>query len=408
MMKKAINQILLLCICILSVRALDKPEITGKTAITIDVDTGDIIFAKDMDRRMYPASTTKLITAVMLAQNRSREDILTYSVRAKAEVPYKLFIPAGSWMRAGYAMDALLIHSANDIAYMIAENIDSTIEQFSLRMNNYVHQGLDLKHTHFVNPSGLHSNNHYSTAYELSVIARELYTYPWIMETLGKKRSELYINDYQGIDLNSRNKLVLENKCTGGKTGWTPEAQHCLVAFFERDKRRIIGVVLGSHSNSGSLYDPEETIVFEDMEKIINYSYKVKKEPIIKADSIVRTIPLKYRIFPVIGPVVSRLLKLQPKEDVLVYMHGGPLQISFTVPPVDIHKLNKKKSAGLLTIKQHENSYIFKLYPTISSNDILRWDFLPFYTILVSLGLISVFLIFFIKIVLRKKKKQIP
>ncbi|MBN2534931.1 MAG: D-alanyl-D-alanine carboxypeptidase [Spirochaetales bacterium] len=396
------TRLLLLCICVLPVHALDKPDITGKAALTIDVDTGEIIYAKNIDRRLYPASTTKLITAVMLAKNKSRDDILTYSEQAGTAFPYKLFIPAGSWMRATYAMDALLVYSANDIAYMIAENIDGTIEKFAHRMNTYVQKELGLKDTHFMNPSGLHSVYHYSSAYELSIIAREVYAYPWIMKTLGKKRSVLRINDEKEITINNRNKLVLENRCTGGKTGWTPEAGHCLVSFFERDKRRIIGVILGAQSR----FNPEETTVFEDMEKIINYSYMTKKELLIKADSTVKTVTFTFRVVPFLGPV-THILKLQVKEDVSIYMHGGPLQIFFTVPPVNILDLHKNKPAGFLTVKQRLSSEVFSLYPAVSFHDIMRWDILPFYTAVISIGLFIALLISFMIFILRKKRKRV-
>jgi D-alanyl-D-alanine carboxypeptidase len=355
---------------------------------------------------MFPASTTKLITAMLLVQNRSREDVLSYTKRAEAAVPYKLMIPAGSWMRAKYAMDALLVYSANDIANMIAENIDGTIEQFSLHMNRYVQQELGLENTHFTNPSGLHSENHYSSAYDLSVIAREIYMYPWIMGTLSKKKSILLINDNQEIVVENRNRLVLTNICVAGKTGWTPQAEHCLVALFKRDERRIAGVILGSHSDSKFLYNPEETLVYEEMVKIIDYSYKVQKKLLIKENSIVKTIPLTFRIFPLLGPV-SRELKLKIKEPVYVYMNKEPLRIFFTVPPVNILHLNKKRPAGVLTIKQRENSSVFNLYPTISSHDILRWDILPLYTALISIILIIVFFVSFIMVILRRKKNRV-
>jgi D-alanyl-D-alanine carboxypeptidase len=345
---------------------------------------------------MYPASTTKLITAILLAQNRTREDILFYSQRAKASYPYKLDLPAGTELKASYAMDALLLFSGNDIAYMIAENIDKDIEHFSQRMNSFI-RDLGLKNTHLCNPSGLHEGNHYTTAYDLSVVARALYAYPWIMETITKKNSVLYFNNNQEIQIKNRNKLVTGKGCTGGKTGWTPKAGRCLVALFERDARRIAGVVLGS------IYNPEDTIVFEDMEKIIDYSYEVKKESLIKADSIVKTIPVRFRIVPLLGPVVSRSLKLKIKEPVNVYMNSEPVHISFSVPHVDIFQLDKNKPAGLLTVKQRETKYVFKLYPAFSSHDILRWDILPFYTATISIILIIIFLTFIITIALKKK-----
>ena len=93
---KRIAALLLLIFSLFSVQALDKPEIAGKTAVTIDVETNELIFTKNIDRKMYPASTTKLITAILLARNKSKEDSLFYSPAAKASYPYKLNLPEGT------------------------------------------------------------------------------------------------------------------------------------------------------------------------------------------------------------------------------------------------------------------------------------------------------------------------
>ena len=99
------------------------PELTGKAALSLDAGTDEIIYALNIDTRMYPASITKLVTALLLARLKEKEDLLYYSAEAKASWPYKLDLPEGTHMRAEDAMDALLLFSANDVAWMIAENL---------------------------------------------------------------------------------------------------------------------------------------------------------------------------------------------------------------------------------------------------------------------------------------------
>ncbi|MBN2441021.1 MAG: D-alanyl-D-alanine carboxypeptidase [Spirochaetales bacterium] len=387
--------IFLSSLLILSAYSINNPLIIGKTALTIDVDTGEIIFAKDMDRRMYPASTTKLVTALLLAKSASGDDILTYSAKAKESYPYRLDPPVGTEIKASDAMDVLLLFSANDIAYMIGEHLAGSIDRFADQMNEYVNS-LGLLHTHFSNPSGLHSPDHYSTAYDLSVLARKVYSYPWIMETIGKKESVIRLNNIPRT-VRNRNKMLLQKGCIGGKTGWTPEAGRCLVALFQREKRNIVGIVLASE------YGPDDTAVFADMETIIDYSYEAKKEIIIKAPSIVKTIPISFKLVPLAGPVITRLLSLQIKEPITAYPKGDPIQISFTVFPINILQIDKKKPQGIITIKQREHSETYNLYPTISSNDILRLDILPFYTAVIAISFILILIIIMTTMLIRKK-----
>ena len=134
-----------------------EPQIYGKAAITIDMETGEIIYAKDIDKQMYPASTTKLITALLLAENKNKSDKLTYTQGAKAQPADSLNInlhpiDVGETMSAADAMDGLLLYSGNDVAYMIADNIGKDEKDFANKMNEEINK-LGLKNTHFITPN---------------------------------------------------------------------------------------------------------------------------------------------------------------------------------------------------------------------------------------------------------------
>jgi len=213
-----------------------------------------------------------------------------------------------------------------------------------------------------------------------------------------KKQSVIYTSNNYEIHIKNRNKLLLKEGCVGGKTGWTGEAGRCLVALFERGGRRIVGVVLGS------VYNPEDTVVFSDMVKMIDYSYNVQKISLINKDSQVKMIDLSFRIFPFFGPVSNRMLRLYIREPVYVYPSGEPLEIFFTINPFDIFKLDNKKPVGKLNVKQKEIKDEYSLYPGISSHDILRQDILPFYTACIAIIITVVLFLCILKMVCRKNK----
>lgn len=238
------------------------PDIQAEAAIAVDAETGKILFAKNKDKKMYPASTTKLMTALMLAEKKRQQDILTYSSKAKQQEANKLDFPKGSKVTADNAMQAMLVFSANDIAYMIGENIAGDATKFAELMNKKA-AALGLTSTHFVNPCGLHSINHYTTAADLSIIAREAYKDKWIMATLGMESAHIKKTDGQGIIVYNTNTLLGKDGCIGGKTGHTSQAGKCLVAYYKKDNKVIISIVLNA---------PDDEALSEDMETIVDWS----------------------------------------------------------------------------------------------------------------------------------------
>ncbi|MBN1697154.1 MAG: D-alanyl-D-alanine carboxypeptidase [Spirochaetales bacterium] len=396
-MKKA--GILLCCFLITShlfSESRGKPELKAACACSVDVESNEIIYAKDIERVMYPASITKLVTAMMLAREKKPEDALSYTTHSRETIPYMLDLSPGTTISAKDAMDALLLFSANDIALMIAENTGGNDERFAGMMNDLASE-LNLRKTHFTNPNGLHDPDHYTTAYDLSIIGRNLYNYPWILETMAKKESSLGIAPETSIQIKNRNKLVGFEGCTGGKTGWTSEAGRCLLALYERDKRRIIGIILDS------VYDYGDTVVFDDMSSLIAYSYKAKKIPILNPGDCVKIIPYSFRIFPWFGPVKTRIVTYRVREPVLCYMHGEPLTVFFKPDYYDPWHLDKHRKAGSLVIAGIELKDEYPVYPDISTHDILREDILPFYAAVIAL---SCFIVFCVTIVVMLGKKR--
>ena len=239
------------------------PTIYGKAAITVDVATGEIIYAKNVDKQMYPASTTKLMTALLLAENKEKTDELKYTQSARSQPADSLnvnFHPIGldEKMSSVDVMDGLLLYSANDAAYMIADNISGNSTNFMKMMNDKAAK-LNMTGTHFVTPNGLHRSNHYTTPYDMSILSRVAFLNPWVKGSMSKKQSTIATSKGTTFKIENSNKNLGVDGCIAGKTGYTSKAGRCLVAFYERNGRKVMGVVMGS------VYDANDTYVFNDM-----------------------------------------------------------------------------------------------------------------------------------------------
>ncbi|MGI6633461.1 MAG: D-alanyl-D-alanine carboxypeptidase family protein [Bacillota bacterium] len=243
----------------------DEPKLVAEAAIALDMETGKVLFEKNAQAPMYPASLTKLMTALLLSEHREPVDALTYSARAWAQIPVKIDLRVGSNISAADAMDAMLIGSANDIAYMIAENLCGNEEAFAELMNARA-DSLGLNSTHFTNASGLHDDNHYSTASDLASLFREALRDPWIRKTMAKNTATLESARPSGPDplktltVANTNLLLGAQGCVAGKTGYTSMAGKCLAALYERDGRQVIAVVLKSETDDTLRTDMESVI----------------------------------------------------------------------------------------------------------------------------------------------------
>lgn len=356
-----------------------EPQIYGKAAITIDMETGEIIYAKDIDKQTYPASTTKLMTALLLAESKTKSDMLKYTQGAKSQPEYSLnvnlhSIDVGEEMSAKDAMDGLLLYSGNDVAYMIADNVGKDEKDFSDKMNEEVKK-LNLKNTHFITPNGLHDPNHYTTSYDLSVIARTAFQNPWVKETMATHKSTIKTSKGTTFIVENSNKLLGKDGCIGGKTGYTAPAGRCLVAIYERNGRKILGVVMNS------LYDQNDSFVFDDMKKVIDWSYTAKPTTLHTKDSVLTTKTIKYKPLAVIGPERSLNVPVVLKDDVTYYdnqVNKTELKEDINLGNVNISSLKGNNPLGTLSIKERNISKEYKLYADVPKNVLLKNN-LPIY-----------------------------
>lgn len=380
-------------------------ELIGKAAISVDIDTNEIIYTKNIDNKMYPASITKLITALVLAENKATTDNLTYTQTAKAQPPFSYNlnvhpIAVGDTMSADNVMDALLLYSGNDIAYMIADNIGGDTAGFSKMMNDKA-AALGMKASHFITPNGLDDINdkHYTTPYDLTILGRAAYKNDWVRQSMGKKTSVVKSTNGPVATVENRNKLLGVDGNIGGKTGYTIKAGRCLVSIYERNGRHIIAVVMNSEN------DAADTKVFEDMQKLADYSYAAQKEILYAKDTAIQTVSVPYKVIPFIGPEKTVDIPLASKEDVTFYNNDVKAETSIKADGINPWKLKKESSVGTINLKQREAEKSYELYPTISKSTLIK-DNIIIYAAAALILIVVLVLLTFIVVSIRRRSSR--
>ena len=272
------------------------------SGILIDADSGKVIYEKDKHKKVAMASLTKMMSQMIILEEINKgnikwDDIVIVSKSAQDMGGSQIYIEMGERISIRDLMKGISMASGNDATVMMAEVISGSEEKFVVRMNNKAKE-LGLKNTNFVNCTGLDEEGHYSTAYDLSIIARELINkYPTILEF-----SSMY-EDYlrEGTDkkfwLVNTNKLIhFYEGADGLKTGHTDNAGYCLAATAKRGDLRLIGIVLGEND---SKVRNNETMSLLDygfnsvkMNKIKNKGDVVKKIKVDKTDNSILDIVL--------------------------------------------------------------------------------------------------------------------
>lgn len=260
------------------------PMVDGKSAVLMDLDTGRVLYAKNAHARLPNASTTKIMTAILLIENCKMTDKIKASKNA-CETPFtSIHLKPGETITVKDLLTGMLIRSANDAAVAAAEHIGKSTEQFAKMMNRKA-KAIGCTDTHFVTPNGLYDPNHYTSAYDLCLIARYATRYPIFNEAVRTRKYFLnsrsmnkgdlcvfshspFLRDYPGAD--------------GVKSGYTKQSRKCYVGSATRDGWRLVSTVLGS-SNACN-----------DTAALMDYGFaSYQPVPVIEADAKCADAPVK-------------------------------------------------------------------------------------------------------------------
>lgn len=254
---KKILILLLLFISIPLVKAEETEDLApnAKSAIMIEASTGEILFQKNKDEKLAPASMTKMMSMLLIMEeiengNLKWDEMITTSEKASSMGGSQIFLKAGEKMTVEDLLKGVAIASGNDAVVALAERVSGSEEQFVKRMNTRA-KDLGLKNTNFINATGLTADNHYSSAYDMSLIAKELVRHEKILEFTSTYEDYLRKDTKSPFWLVNTNRLVrFKEGVDGLKTGFTDEAGYCLTATMKKDNMRLITVVMKEENTS--------------------------------------------------------------------------------------------------------------------------------------------------------------
>lgn len=275
---------------IMGVKAYEDVVPNAKSAILIEASTGKVLFEKNIDEKYAPASMTKMMSLLLIMENIDNrnlrmDEVIRVSKYASSMGGSQIFLEENEEMTVEDLLKGITIGSANDATVALAERIGGSEASFVEMMNNKAKE-LGLKNTSFKNTTGLDEANHYSTAHDMAIIAKELVKHKKILEFSSIYETYLRTDTEDKFWLVNTNKLVRFYPGVDGlKTGYTEEAGYCLTATINKDNMRLIAVVMG---------EPTSNIRNSEMSTLLDYGYNLwQKEVYITTDEIIDTLPIE-------------------------------------------------------------------------------------------------------------------
>lgn len=253
-----------------------KPVVAAEGAVLMDASTGNVLFDKNGETKFYPASITKLMTALIVAENCGLDDKVTFSAAATTGLEsgaVSINMVEGDVMTVRQSLYALLLKSANEVGNALAEHVAGSNAKFADMMNARA-AALGCTNTHFTNPHGLNDTNHYTTPHDMALIARAAFQND-VVKTVASTRTYTLpttIKNPSGLSVTMGHKMLNPNDSRyypgviGGKTGYTSKAGNTLVTVVEKDGVRLIAVIMKSKSTH-----------YTDTKALFDYGFELAK-----------------------------------------------------------------------------------------------------------------------------------
>ncbi len=382
-----------------------EPSIASSSAILVESSTGKILYEKNAYEKMYPASTTKVMTAILVLENCDLNEMATVSHNAIYSLPsgyVNANLQKGEEISIKDLMYALMVKSANDAAIVLAEHIGGSVEGFADKMNQKALE-LGCKNTHFVNPNGIHNDNHYSTAYDLYLMA----SYGMKNETFRKYVSTASYtlpstNLYPTTDricittndmIRPKSKYYDEN-VIGIKTGYTTEAKNCLIAGSQKNNTELISVVLHSGTNAEGASER-----YVDTKALFDYGFEdFAFADVLKKNDVVDTIEIKN------GKKNTKSLDLVAKETLSDYFNKE-LDLESLSPKINLNEdllapISSGTVLGNVSYTIDEKEYTTEL---LASHDVEKK-----FDVKILVLLVGILLFLFGIVILRVKFRKMP
>ena len=251
--------------------------------IIMEISTGRVLFANNIHEKKYMASTTKILTAIVVIEHCDLEETVEISKKTVGIEGSSIYLEAGEKLTVKDLLYGLMLRSGNDCAETLAVHCSGSIDGFAVLMNETAKK-IGAKDSHFINPHGLHNDNHYTTAYDLALISCYAMKNSDFKEIVATKNIKIPFTTHDTYRyLTNKNKLLKEfDGATGIKTGFTKKAGRCLVGSCEKDGMELVSVVL----NCGPMFERTKTLFQTALDRYKMYD-------LVENDNIIAFIPIE-------------------------------------------------------------------------------------------------------------------
>ena len=387
------------------------PKIDAKNAIAIELNSGNILYNKSGYAKVYPASTTKILTAILTIENCDLDKVVTCSSSALNKVPLyssTMSLKIGENISVKNLLYGMLLHSGNDAANVLAEIVSGSLDEFIVLMNKKL-QEIGCINTHFTNAHGFHDENHYTTPYDMVNLMKYAMKNETFRDIICTKYIEIPATNKNKIrKYSTTNKLLLKDQekyemyyeyCLGGKTGFTDEAQGTFVGYGKKENLELLVAVFNSRMDTNKEYR------FIDSKNILDYCFNNTKSLTIKkaADGFIYKNKSNENI----------TYTLNMTEDISTYCIGIPEYSSnYEIILNEGQKINKKsiKEKSIVgTIKFNCTSENFKFsntYPLICTKIDINYKPYIINSIIILLFIVILFYLLIIRKGLKNNKKK--
>lgn len=359
----------------------DMPNVASEAAIVMEASTGTILYAKNIHEKHYPASITKVLTTLVALENSTPGEIVTFSKNAIYDVDLdssRIGIDVGEKLTMEQSLYAVMLESANEVSYAVAEHVAGSVSAFSEMMNKKA-ASLGCVDSNFINPHGLPDENHYTSAYDMALISRAAINNEAFRKITGTKtytipptniqKESRYLANHHGM---IKGSYSFEGTL-GGKTGYTSKAKYTLVTFAERDGMTLISVIMYCDSI------PNE---YGDTEALLNYGFEnYTKHNVVNEVSSDKT--GNTELFTQYAPLFSRTtspLKLSSTGSVILPKGVKFDEAESTISYSPLDKLREgDNNIGTMRFT-YDNTYVGSadiVYSTTSTNYVLNNNFIP-------------------------------
>jgi serine-type D-Ala-D-Ala carboxypeptidase (penicillin-binding protein 5/6) len=316
--------------------AMEPPKITARAAILLDRATGRILFSKNAYEQLPMASTTKVMTSILALESGRLGDVVKVSENAANVAGSAVDLEAGEEKTLEELVYGLMLRSGNDAAVAIAEYLAGSVEKFALKMTERARR-LGAVQSNFINPHGLHHEDHYTTAYDMALITAHAMSIPKFREIC--LTEEIKISwpgrPYDRLLRNQNRLLELYDGADGVKTGWTTPAGRCFIGSATRDGWQLVSVVLNA---------PQ---MWEDTTEMLDFGYSYYSwHTVLAAGQPIKTVAVRRGTADKVTLVAGREIALPLKEDEAEYLRfhfeleeplNAPLSMNREVGSVEIY-----------------------------------------------------------------------